>query len=168
MRRVVTGHTPDGKAIVASDTEVSGGTSPFLQLRGADGTPTFPDDGSPQHVRTFSPPVGGFRFVAMTVPPQSVKLPRDLDVQAVRRAIAEEAPDLVTYMEKDHPGFHTTPTIDSEYVISGEVWLALDDGKEVHLRAGDTVVQNGTRHAWHNRGSEPCRVVGCLIGAHRK
>jgi quercetin dioxygenase-like cupin family protein len=59
-------------------------------------------------------------------------------------------------------------TIDFEYVISGEVWLELDNGEEVHVRAGDTVVQNGTRHAWHNKSSETCRMVVCLIGANRK
>ena len=63
---------------------------------------------------------------------------------------------------------HTSDTIDFEYVLSGEVWLELDDGKEVHLRAGDTVVQNGTRHAWRNKGTEPCRLVFCLIGARRR
>ena len=45
--------------------------------------------------------------------------------------------------------------------------LQLDDGAEMHLRAGDTVVQNGTRHAWHNKGSVPCTMVVVLIGARR-
>ena len=63
---------------------------------------------------------------------------------------------------------HTSDTIDFEYVLTGEVWLELDDGQEVHLRAGDTVVQNGTRHAWRNKSSEPCCVVFFLIGAHRR
>ena len=35
-------------------------------------------------------------------------------------------------MEPDHPGMHTTDTIDVDLVISGEVWLELDDsGKEL-------------------------------------
>jgi quercetin dioxygenase-like cupin family protein len=63
---------------------------------------------------------------------------------------------------------HTTDTIDFELVVSGEVWLELDDGKEVHLRAGDTVVQNGTRHAWRNKSTEPCRLVVFLAGANRR
>jgi quercetin dioxygenase-like cupin family protein len=54
-----------------------------------------------------------------------------------------------------------------EYVLSGEIWLELDDGVEVYLRAGDTVVQNGTRHAWRNKSSEPCQMVVVLIGANR-
>jgi hypothetical protein len=36
----------------------------------------------------------------------------------------------------------------------------------VLLEAGDTVVQNGTRHAWRNRGTEPCRLVVAIFGAH--
>ena len=58
-------------------------------------------------------------------------------------------------MEPDAPGMHTTATIDFEVVLEGEVWLELDDGEEVHLRVGDCVVQNGTRHAWRNRGLWP-------------
>ena len=77
-------------------------------------------------------------------------------------------PGAAEYMEEDNLGMHTTDTIDFEYIISGEVWLELDDVKEVLIKAGDTVVQNGTRHAWHNKGSEPCRMLICLIGAHRK
>ena len=51
---------------------------------------------------------------------------------------------------------HTTDTVDFDVVVSGEIWLELDDGAEVKLEAGDCVVQNGTRHSWHNRSSEPC------------
>ena len=51
--------------------------------------------------------------------------------------------------------------------ISGEVVLELDDGAEVTLRPGDTVVQNGTRHAWRNRTSEPAVLVVVLVGAKR-
>jgi hypothetical protein len=27
------------------------------------------------------------------------------------------------------------------------------------------VIQNGTRHAWHNRSSTPCRMLSILVGA---
>jgi quercetin dioxygenase-like cupin family protein len=79
----------------------------------------------------------------------------------------DKLPGMLTHLEPDNPGMHTTNTIDFEYVISGEVSLELDDVKEVHLKPGDTVVQNGTRHAWRNRGSEPCQKVVCLIGTFR-
>jgi len=174
MRRVVTGHTSDGKATIVSDTQVDAITSPvlseweFYRLWGADKAPTFPDDGLPSPYSTHFPPVGGFRFGTFTVPPESVERPENLDFNVILEAINEVLPGAAKYMEKDNPGMHATDTIDFEYIISGEVWLGLDDGKEVHLRAGDTVIQNGTRHAWHNKGSEPCSMVLCLIGAHRK
>jgi uncharacterized cupin superfamily protein len=60
---------------------------------------------------------------------------------------------------------HTTPTIDFEVVLSGEVWLELDDGVEVHLKPGDCVVQNGTRRAWRNHGTDVARLAVFLIGA---
>ena len=62
---------------------------------------------------------------------------------------------------------HASDTVDWDLVISGEVWLELDDGKEVLLRAGDCVIQNGTRHAWHNRSSEPCVLAVAIVGARR-
>ena len=174
VRRVVTGHTRDGKATIASDMEVDAITLGFLpeaefyRLWGADEAPRFPDDGSPRPAPAYFPPVGGFRFGLFTVPPESVAQPEDLDIQSALAEIEEKLPGLAAYMEPDHPGMHTTDTIDFEYVVSGEVWLELDDGKEVHLRAGDTVVQNGTRHAWRNKRSVPCRMVVCMIGAHRR
>jgi quercetin dioxygenase-like cupin family protein len=70
-------------------------------------------------------------------------------------------------MEPDNPGFHRTDSIDMLYVASGQIVLTLDDGAEVTLNPGDTVVQNGTRHAWRNPGSEPAVVVGVLLGASR-
>lgn len=59
---------------------------------------------------------------------------------------------------------HTTPTVDYDVVIEGEVWLELSEG-EVHLTTGDVVVQHGTRHAWRNKGDKPATVLAVLIGA---
>lgn len=174
IRRIVTGHTPDGKATVASDTEVDPVTVALLpgmefhRLWGADSAPTFPDDGSPPSFPAYFPPVGGFRFGLFTLPPDSVTPVAPIDLEEALREAEEKLPGAIAHLEPDNPGMHTTDTIDFEYVISGEVWLELDDGVEVQLRAGDTVVQNGTRHAWRNKSAEPCRMVTILVGAHRK
>jgi len=77
------------------------------------------------------------------------------------------APGLLSVMEPDAPGMHTTDSIDFIYVISGEVIMTLDDAAEVHLAAGDTLVQSGTRHAWRNPGQEACRLIAVQIGAER-
>ena len=77
-------------------------------------------------------------------------------------------PGLAAHMEPNSPGMHTTDTIDFEYIISGDVWLELDDAVQVHLRAGDTVVQNGTRHAWRNKANKPCTIVVFMVGVNRQ
>jgi mannose-6-phosphate isomerase-like protein (cupin superfamily) len=57
---------------------------------------------------------------------------------------------------------HFTETVDYVIVISGEMDMVLDTGS-VTLRAGDVLVQRGTRHNWVNRGTEPCRFAAILI-----
>ncbi len=174
VRRVVTGHRPDGKATFASDSKVEGTTvelAPEMEIHrlwGADEPLTFPDDGSPPSCPSYFPPVGGFRFGMFTVPPLSETILENSDLEKGMVEMEEKLPGMIAHMEPDNPGMHTTDTIDFEYVISGEVWLELDNGEEVQLKTGDTVVQNGTRHAWRNKTSEPCRMVVCLIGANRR
>ena len=75
---------------------------------------------------------------------------------------------MMEVLEPDHPGMHTTDTVDFDVIVSGEVYLELDDGAEVLLKAGDCVIQNGTRHAWHNRSSEKCVISVAIVGAARK
>jgi mannose-6-phosphate isomerase-like protein (cupin superfamily) len=173
VRRVVTGHSPEGKAVVASDEEVDPVTLDLLpgfefhRLWGGDEAPTYPDDGAPLSAVEYFPPVGGFRFGLFTVPPETTLAPDDIDVEAALAAMEEQLPGMGGHMEPDNPGMHTTDTVDYEFVVSGEVTLELDDGVEVDLSAGDTVVQSGTRHAWRNRSAEPCTMVVVLVGAHR-
>jgi hypothetical protein len=171
VRRVVTGHDADGKAVVASDTVVDGirpvlvPGNEFHRLWGGDAAPAFPDDGAEPDCRTYFPPVGGFRFGMFTVPQDSARSIPD-DISAAFAEFDELLPGLATHLERDAPGMHTTATIDFEVVLDGEVWLELDDGVEVHLREGDTVVQNGTRHAWRNHGDRPARLALFIVGAH--
>jgi uncharacterized cupin superfamily protein len=66
-----------------------------------------------------------------------------------------------------HFGMHRTESIDYAVIMSGEIDMFLDDS-EVHLKAGDVVVQRGTNHAWVNRGDEPCKIAFILIDAKGK
>ena len=97
IRRVVTGHTPDGKAVVASDTEVDPITVSLLpgmefhRLWGANTAPTFPDDGSAYPSVAYFPPVGGFRFGLFTVPPDAAMAATPVD----REAALKEAEDWI-------------------------------------------------------------------------
>lgn len=173
-RRVVTGHSPDGKAIVASDAEVgeviTNDLFPGFELRtlwAGDEAPAYPDDGSPPESTSWFPPVGGFRFFQFTVPPDGSEPPGDIDPDAAVAAMEAVAPGLMATMEPDNPGFHTSDTVDVLFVVSGSCVLELDDSATIELREGDTLVQSGTRHAWRNPGGEPCLLVGRLAGARR-
>jgi mannose-6-phosphate isomerase-like protein (cupin superfamily) len=174
VRRVVTGHSPDGKAVIASDEVVEPIVlqklqgNEFHRLWGGDAVSVFPGDGSEPANPRYFPPIGGFRFALFTVPPSSTVLPEGVTPEDVASELESKLPGLAEHMEPDAPGMHTTDTIDFEYVISGRVVLELDDGVTVELGPGDTVVQNGTRHAWRNPYEEPCRMVVCLLGAERK
>jgi mannose-6-phosphate isomerase-like protein (cupin superfamily) len=58
--------------------------------------------------------------------------------------------------------WHRTDSIDYAVIISGEIDMQVDAG-EVHLKAGDVVVQQGTMHNWVNRGTAPCLIAFILI-----
>ncbi|HKA75163.1 MAG TPA: cupin domain-containing protein [Xanthobacteraceae bacterium] len=62
------------------------------------------------------------------------------------------------------PRNHRTDSIDFAVVMSGEIDMQLD-GSEVHLKAGDVLVQRGTIHNWVNRGKEPCVIAFALVDA---
>ncbi len=59
---------------------------------------------------------------------------------------------------------HRTDSIDYAVVLSGEIDMELDDSV-VHLNAGDVLVQRGTIHNWVNRGTKPCAIAFVLIDA---
>jgi uncharacterized cupin superfamily protein len=172
VRRVVTGHSAEGKAVVVGDTEVDADTialmrgAEFHKLWGADHPQRFPDDGLQPAAPNYFPPLGGYRFAMFTLMPQDAPMIAG-DPKAQLGELEARLPGLAAHMERDNPGMHTSDTVDFEYIISGEVWLELDDGASVHLRAGDTVVQNGTRHAWKNKGTEPCHIVAFMLGVAR-
>lgn len=179
VRRVVTGHDANGKAIFVSDAQVDPitfstwpGGGGFHLLWSADELPVFPSDGIDPYdkglARNFFPTAGGFRFNLFTVAPQrSGADMSDMDAQAVLDECNAKVPGILSADDPDDPGMHRTDTIDLEILLSGELTLELDDGAEQTMRAGDIVIQNGTRHRWHNRGTEPGVLAAILIGAHR-
>src|SRR5262245_58862080 len=63
-----------------------------------------------------------------------------------------------------HPSLHRTRTVDYAVVMAGEIDMLRDDS-EIRLKAGDVLVQQGTNHAWVNRGTEPCRIAFILVDA---
>lgn len=171
IRRVVTGVNAEGTSVFVSDEEVAAVAPALLpgvefhRLWGQDGVPTAPQDGTPPPAHNFFPPAGGYRVGTFTVPPASTPAPEGIDLATGLAELEAALPGLIAHNEPDNPGMHTTVTVDFEYVLSGRVVLELDDGATVELGPGDTVVQNGTRHAWRNPFDEPATLVVVLIGA---
>jgi len=174
-RRVVTGHDAQGRAVFVRDESVPAvevSLMPgmeFHQIWGADSAPTFPDDGSRPDAVAYFPPLGGFRFGFFTIPPDGRGgPPADIDVRLAFQELEQKLPGLAAHAERDHPGMHTTATIDYGIVLSGQATLELDDGAKVTLSAGDTYVQNGTRHRWSNPGDVPAVLALTLIGVNHR
>ena len=70
--------------------------------------------------------------------------------------------DLATQGYARHANTHRTRTVDYAIVLDGEIDMLLDDS-EIHVKAGDVLVQQATNHAWVNNGTKPCRIAFILI-----
>ncbi|MDP1748078.1 MAG: cupin domain-containing protein [Reyranella sp.] len=145
IRRVVTGHDKDGKAVVAID-EVSRDVVSFRP--GATITNVWSTAGFPVD-NTGAADAGvadGAKEITGTT----------RDDGTVFRVI-EYAPGVA-------PRNHRTNSIDYAVVLSGEIDMEMD-GQVVTLRAGDVLVQRGTIHDWINRSDKPCVIAFVLIDA---
>jgi mannose-6-phosphate isomerase-like protein (cupin superfamily) len=105
------------------------------------------------------PPRGGSAFRVVDFPPETAEM-RNLDPKTMHASVGEGSPR--RGLPPRHPAMHRTRTVDYAIVMAGEIDMLLDDS-EIHLKAGDVLVQQGTNHAWVNRGSEPCRIAFVLI-----
>jgi quercetin dioxygenase-like cupin family protein len=111
------------------------------------------------HVLT--PPPAGSVFRVETFPPDAGWRGRvgAAEVRAYFHAMG--APEASVYSPlAPHPYMQQSRTFDYCIVLEGEITLVLDT-QEVLLRAGEIVIQRGTRHAWSNRTSRPARVAIC-------
>jgi hypothetical protein len=174
IRRVVTGHDKNGNAVFASDGQVQPVTTPLIVgaewsvIWGGDGPPTFPDDGQFQGFENYFPAPGGYRLYIVTMPAgYDGSTAEGIDVEAAIADLNKKLPGMIGHSEPDHPGMHTSATIDFEVMLAGEIVLELDNGSERIARAGDVIVQNGTRHRWLNRSNEPAKFAAFIVGAHR-
>jgi len=172
---VVTGQTKSGKSVFVSQSAmapVTAGMIPgveFYRIWGSDTLVELPSEGRPPEQPQYFPPKNGFRFGMFSLPPAtSAKASANQGpTSAQLEEMNQKLPGLLKFLEADHPGMHATDSVDFDVVIFGEVVLELDEGAEVVLKAGDCVIQNGTRHAWHNRSSERCVIAFSLVGADR-
>jgi mannose-6-phosphate isomerase-like protein (cupin superfamily) len=171
---VVTGQNESGKSVIMRNTPVKPVSLALLpgyefhRLWGSDSVPELPSDGTPPAHPGYFPAKNGFRFGFFTIPPDTKTRVDQIDTASALEEIRQKLPGMIDVLERDHPGMHTTDTVDFDVVVFGEVYLELDDGAEVFLKAGDCVIQNGTRHAWHNRSANNCVIAVTLVGAQRK
>jgi quercetin dioxygenase-like cupin family protein len=140
VRRVITGHHANGRAIVKID-EVS--THLFTGRPGATACNIWTTEGFPAN--NDSEADEGLRKVGLTLRNGTIF------------RIIEFAPGLAARN-------HRTDSIDYIAVIAGEIDMELD-GSIIHLKAGDVMVQRGTIHNWVNRGTAPCVLAVVLVDA---
>ena len=151
VRKLVTGTDTNGRPVFVSDELVpawqSEGTHPEGGVHptwGSNAPVELPTSGEHFDFDPPFPPAGGFRTYLFRVVPESW---------------------LSGGVRMMGAGMHQTHTVDIGYVIEGEVWLELEGGEERLLQAGDVIVQNGTNHAWHNRGDEVCTMSVTVVAA---
>ncbi|MEA2883273.1 MAG: hypothetical protein QOH32_2529 [Bradyrhizobium sp.] len=116
------------------------------------------------------PGPGGTMFRLISYPPkrpEGYKPPPGVTFESALKEMSDKVPGMGDHFERGAPGMHTTDTIDYGVVVRGEMTLELDDGAKVHLRQGDCIVQNGTRHRWRNPLPEPCLMAFISIGGKR-
>jgi len=164
-RRIVTGHDASGKAVVLFDGQLQ------AKQRSAGGngmtllwvTTEFPVDvaASTDRAQTqvgVPPPANGtiFRIVDFApIPPGAPPVDH-------HQVLLSMGIDPATQGFARHANTHRTRTIDYAIVLDGEIDMLLDDG-EIHVKAGDVLVQQATNHAWVNSGTKPCRIAFILI-----
>ena len=173
LRRIVTAESKSGVVVQASDLPETTMAGLPTNIWGFDQLPTLPltDEqvlGEYLQKGLFGPK-GALRVDVMSFPPQT----------------GNQAPDLGALMAKvdfgtghnmtpgkSGGGMHRTDSIDLVVVISGEGDMSYpdEDGelKEIHLKVGDFLVQNGNFHAWHNRSDAPFVVLFVALGTERK
>ncbi|MBE90838.1 MAG: cupin [Rhodospirillaceae bacterium] len=141
VRRVVTGHDENGKAVVVTDEIAT-------------------------NVRSLRP--GGQSAVVWASDKMPPDLRDDKDISHdVKSTIFENG--TVCRIAQFDPGIerrmHRTASLDYAIILEGEIDMELDDGESVHLKQGDVAIQRGTNHCWVNNGTAPCKLAFILIHA---
>src|SRR5579871_5053617 len=168
VRRVVTVVDRDGKAVVLSDGDNPhkvvrpnrGVTSRLLWVTGESPAAMSATDSAAAQVG-IAPPDGGTIFRIVDVPPTPSDVEK-LGNDYMQRQLGDHGPK--RSRPPRHPLMHATRTVDYAIIMQGEIDMLLDDS-EIHLKAGDVLIQQGTNHAWVNRGTEPCRIAFILVDA---
>lgn len=174
VRRVVTGHDAQGRAIIQSDAPVSrvqqvgGAIGPvFHEVWNTQATPVPIDAASGEPAETgivLAPPRNGTRIRILDIPPEGDGI-RNMTAKEAQAHFAEIGAGHASNAAKTgarHALMHRTETVDYGIVLEGELVLIMDEG-ETTVQAGDIVIQRGTNHGWANRSDANCRIAFILI-----
>jgi mannose-6-phosphate isomerase-like protein (cupin superfamily) len=166
IRRVVTGLDANNKAVVMFDSRMPLQTGPYgLNSTNLWVTNTYPlgfsfkDDTSAIPVGV-SPLDHGTKFRVVEFPPLDAATEAKMEPGFLMKAVGPVAP--ARGLPVTHPLMHRTRSVDYAVVLSGEIDMMLDD-TVVHLKPGDTIVQQATNHAWVNHGTGTCRILFVLM-----
>lgn len=170
IRRVVTGHDKNGRATVIMDSDATSilqrPNRPGVTLTNlwqVDSTPAQMErsDDPVEGPLILHPPKNGSIFRIVQFDPEDPEVLAKLDGKA---AFAEMGAASNVVEDARHPFMHRTDSVDYAVILTGEIYMMMDD-EDYLLKAGDTVVQQGTNHAWSNRGTEPCLIAFILVDA---
>lgn len=171
IRRVVTGDGTNGRSRIVEDgpspavrvvAERPGYRVTNLWCTGAAPSAFAAPDAIEAH-QGVAPPPNGTVLRIIDIPPEPQ------DPQALQRALEATFANMYRDAHREvkpgeHPGMHRTDTVDYALMLEGELIAILDD-EETVLRAGDVLIQRGTRHAWANRSGAPARIAFVLVSA---
>jgi hypothetical protein len=174
IRRVVTGHNAEGKAVILEDgvppraQRVGGAIGPmFYEVWNTRATPAPIDRASGEPFEDgiiLAPPKNGTRIRVLEIPPEDDRL-KAISPEEARAHFGEiGAADASSHSGANsrHAFMHRTETVDYGIMLEGELTLIMDIG-ETTVHAGDVVVQRGTNHGWANRSGKTCRIAFILI-----
>jgi len=166
IRRVVTGLDANNKAVVMFDSRMPLQTGPYglnsTNLWVTNSYPlgfSFKDDTSAIPVGV-SPLDHGTKFRVVEFLPLDAATEAKMEPGFLMKAVGPVAP--ARGLPVTHPLMHRTRSVDYAVVLSGEIDMMLDD-TVVHLKPGDTIVQQATNHAWVNHGTGTCRILFVLM-----
>ena len=174
IRRVITGHDGNGKAVVIEDGLAPavrsnplrpGHVSVDLWKTGAAPVVIHRAEADPTSgPKQIHPPPRGTVFRISQIAPETDAI-RDMapdESRAVFAAMGNASASTAGTKVGRHPFMHRTESVDYAVVLSGEITMLLDD-EDVVLKEGDVVIQRGTNHAWSNRSDKPAMMLYVLI-----
>ena len=174
FRRIVTGHDPEGNAIIQEDgpppraQRIGGEIGPiFYEVWNTRETPARIDRASGEPAEEgiiLAPPRNGTRIRVLDIPPEDARIATITpeEAQAHFAEVGAGAASSHSSVGSRHAFMHRTETVDYGIVLEGELVLIVDNAETV-VRTGDIVIQRGTNHGWANRSDRNCRIAFILI-----